>query len=155
MDLVGRKLMQRGGANVAAFGKDVGAFVAAHKGHATLAPEIATLAQAMEAMTGVGGTFMQWFGGGKIEMVPTVANRFLEMMSETVIGWLLLDAAVIADAAAGKLAEGHADRAFYAGKVFAAQYFARNVLPGVLAKAQLIAKNDRSALDVPTNAFAP
>ena len=155
MDLVGRKLMQRGGANVAAFGKDVGAFVAANKGHATLGAEVATLAQAMEAMTGVGGTFMQWFGGGKIEMVPTVANRFLEMMSETVIGWLLLDAAVIADAAAAKLPEGHADRAFYAGKVFAAQYFARNVLPGVQAKAQLIAKNDRSALDVPVAAFAP
>ena len=155
MDLVGRKLMQRGGANVAAFGKDVGTFVAANKTHATLAPEIATLAQAMEAMTGVGGTFMQWFGGGKIEMVPTVANRFLEMMSETVIGWLLLDAAVIADAAAAKLPDGHADKAFYAGKVFAAQFYARNVLPGVQAKAQLIGKNDRSALDMPEGAFAP
>jgi alkylation response protein AidB-like acyl-CoA dehydrogenase len=155
MDLVGRKLMQRGGANVAAFGKDVGTFVAANKAHASLAPEIATLASAMEAMTGVGGTFMQWFGGGKIEMVPTVANRFLEMMSETVIGWLLLDAAVIAEAASAKLPDGHADKAFYAGKVFAAQYFARNVLPGVVAKAQLIAKNDRSALDVPVAAFAP
>jgi len=31
MDLVGRKLMQRGGANVQAFGKDVAAFVAAHR----------------------------------------------------------------------------------------------------------------------------
>ncbi len=155
MDLVGRKLMQRGGANVAAFGKDVGTFVAANKTHATLAPEVATLAQAMEAMTGIGGTFMQWFGGGKIEMVPTVANRFLEMMSETVIGWLLLDAAVIADAAAAKLPDGHADKAFYAGKVFAAQFYARNVLPGVQAKAQLIGKNDRSALDMPEGAFAP
>src|SRR5204862_1011546 len=33
MDLVGRKLMQRSGANVQAFGKDVAAFVAAHKEH--------------------------------------------------------------------------------------------------------------------------
>src|SRR5438477_2180914 len=40
MDLVGRKLMQRGGANVQAFGKDVTAFVAAHKDHAVLGDAI-------------------------------------------------------------------------------------------------------------------
>src|SRR5207302_9798556 len=36
MDLVGRKLTQSGGANLQAFGADVGKFVAAHSGHATL-----------------------------------------------------------------------------------------------------------------------
>ena len=155
MDLVGRKLMQRGGANVQAFGKDVGAFIAAHKQHPVLKDSIAVLGQAMEALTGTGGKFMQWFGGGKMEMVPAVANRFLEMMSETTVGWLLLDAAVIAEAAAATLPADHPDRAFYEGKRFAAQYFAHNVLPGVAAKAQLIAREDRSALDIPAAAFAP
>jgi alkylation response protein AidB-like acyl-CoA dehydrogenase len=155
MDLVGRKLMQRGGANVQAFGKDVGAFVAAHKQHPTLKDGIAVLAQAMEALTGTGGKFMQWFGGGRMEMVPAVANRFLEMMAETTLGWLLLDAAVIAEAAAAGLPADHPDRAFYDGKRFAALYFAHNVLPGVAAKAQLIAREDRTALDMPAAAFAP
>ena len=155
MDLVGRKLMQRGGANVQAFGKDVGAFVAAHKQHPTLKDAIAVLAQAMEALTGTGGKFMQWFGGGKMEMVPAVANRFLEMMAETTLGWLLLEAAVIAEAAAPALPADHPDRAFYEGKKFAALYFAHNVLPGVAAKAQLIAREDRTALDIPVAAFAP
>ena len=155
MDLVGRKLMQRGGANVQAFGKDVGTFVAANKQHATLKDAIAVLAQAMEALTGTGGKFMQWFGGGKMEMVPSVANRFLEMMSETTVGWLLLEGAVVAEAAAEKLAADHPDRAFYEGKRFAAQYFAHNVLPGVVAKAQMIAREDRTALDMPIAAFAP
>ncbi|MEO7733289.1 MAG: acyl-CoA dehydrogenase [Kofleriaceae bacterium] len=155
MDLVGRKLMQRGGANVQAFGKDVGTFVAANKEHATLKDAIAVLAQAMEALTGTGGKFMQWFGGGKMEMVPSVANRFLEMMSETTVGWLLLEGAVVAEAAAEKLAADHPDRAFYEGKRFAAQYFAHNVLPGVVAKAQMIAREDRTALDMPIAAFAP
>jgi alkylation response protein AidB-like acyl-CoA dehydrogenase len=151
MDLVGRKLMQRGGANVQQFGADVAKFVAAHKGF----DGVAALGQAMEALTATGGKFMQWFGGGKIEMVPAVSNRFLEMMAETVIGWLLIEQAVIADAAAGKLAADHPDRAFYAGKKYAAQYFANNVLPGVVAKAQLIAREDRSSLDIPVAAFAP
>jgi alkylation response protein AidB-like acyl-CoA dehydrogenase len=155
MDLVGRKLMQRGGANVQAFGKDVGGFVAAHKQHPVLKDGIAQLAQAMEALTGTGGKFMQWFGGGKMEMVPAVANRFLEMMAETTVGWLLLDAAVIADAAAAPLPADHPDRAFYDGKRFAALYFAHNVLPGVTAKAQMIAREDRTALDIPIAAFAP
>jgi hypothetical protein len=155
MDLVGRKLMQRGGANVQAFGKDVAAFIAANKDHASLKDGIVVLGQAMEAMTATGGKFMQWFGGGKMEMVPTVANRFLEMMSETVLGWLLLEQAVIAEAASAKIAADHPDKAFYDGKKYAALYFAYNVLPGVAAKAQLIAREDRSALDIPTAAFAP
>jgi alkylation response protein AidB-like acyl-CoA dehydrogenase len=155
MDLVGRKLMQRGGANVQAFGKDVAAFVAANKEHATLKDGVAVLGQAMEAMTATGGKFMQWFGGGKMEMVPTVANRFLEMMSETVVGWLLLEQAVIAEAASAKLAADHPDKSFYEGKKYAALYFAYNVLLGVAAKAQLIAREDRTALDIPAAAFAP
>ncbi|MGE5184743.1 MAG: acyl-CoA dehydrogenase [Acidobacteriota bacterium] len=149
MDLVGRKLMQRGGANVQQFGADVAKFIAANKGR----EGVATLAQAIEALTATGGKFMQWFGGGKIEMVPAVANRFLEMMSETTIGWLLLEQAAIADAAAAKLPADHPDQAFYAGKKFAAHYFAANVLPGVVAKAQLIAREDRTAIDVPVAAL--
>jgi hypothetical protein len=82
-----------------------------------------------------------------------VANRFLEMMAETTIGWLLLDQAVIAEAAAGKLAADHPDRAFYAGKRYAAQYYALNILPGVAAKAQLIAREDRSVIEIPIAGF--
>jgi Acetyl-CoA dehydrogenase C-terminal like/Acyl-CoA dehydrogenase, C-terminal domain len=154
MDLVGRKLMQRGGANVQAFASDVQKFVTANKDNATLKDAVGVLAQAMEAMTATGGKFMQWFGGGKMEMVPTVANRFLEMMSETVVGWLLLEQAVIADAALAKLGADHHDRAFYEGKLYAAKYFALNVLPGVAFKAQLIAKEDRSTLEISTASFA-
>jgi hypothetical protein len=105
-------------------------------------------------LSATGNKFMQWFGGGRMEMVPTVANRFLEMMSETVVGWLLLEQAVIADAAAAKLAPDHPDRAFYNGKRYAAQYFANNVLPSVVAKAQMINREDRSMLDIPIAAFA-
>ncbi|MBA2543579.1 MAG: acyl-CoA dehydrogenase [Deltaproteobacteria bacterium] len=155
MDLVGRKLMSRGGQNVGAFGKDVGTFIAANKDHAVLKDAIAILAEAMESLTTTGNKFMQWFGGGKMEMVPTVANRFLEMMSETVVGWLLLEQAVIAEAAGAKVAADHPDRAFYDGKRYAAQYFAFNVLPSVRSKAEMISREDRSMLDIPVGAFAP
>jgi len=75
------------------------------------------------------------------------------MMAETTIGWLLLEQAVIAEAALAKLPADHPDRAFYEGKKFSARYFAHNVLPGVVAKAQVIAREDRSVLDIPLAAF--
>ena len=75
------------------------------------------------------------------------------MMAEVAVGWLLLDAARISIDASAKLDAGHADKAFYEGKKAAAQYFARNVLPGVQAKADLFAVEDTSALDIPTEAF--
>jgi alkylation response protein AidB-like acyl-CoA dehydrogenase len=154
LDLVGRKLMQRGGANVQAFTKDVMTFIAANKEHATLKESLAILSEAMTALSAAGGKFMMWFGGGKMEMVPLAANRFLEMMSEATVGWLLLEQAVIADAASVKLAADHPDRAFYTGKIYAARFFAQNVLPGVVAKGALINREDRTAIDIPTEAFA-
>ena len=155
LDLVGRKLMSRGGANVQAFTKDVQTFIAANKEHPVYKDAIAVLGQAMEALGSCGARFMMWFGGGKMEMVPLAANRFLEMMSETVVGWLLLDAAVRSDAAAAKLAADHPDRAFYEGKKYAALYFAHNVVPEVAAKAQLIGREDRSSVEIPLASFAP
>ena len=52
------------------------------------------------------------------------------------------------------VAAGHPDAAFYAGKTAAALYYARNVLPGVTHKAELLAEEDKSPLDIPDAAFA-
>jgi hypothetical protein len=154
LDLVGRKLSQKGGANVQAFAKDFGTFVAANKEHPVLKDAVGQLAQAMESITSTAFRFLGWFNGGKMELVPLAANRFLEMMSEATIGWLLLEAAVIAEKAAADLPEGHPDRAFYSGKRYAAQYFANNVLPTVASKAALIAKEERTPIEIPDAAFA-
>lgn len=153
LDLVGRKLGQKGGANVQAFAKDVGAFVAANKEHPVFKEQIALLAQTMEALTASAMRFLGWFTGGKMELVPLSANRMLEMMSEATVGWLLLEQGVIAEKAAAALPADHPDKAFYAGKRYAAQYFANNVLATVPLKAQLLAKEDRTPIDVPEAAF--
>jgi alkylation response protein AidB-like acyl-CoA dehydrogenase len=154
LDLVGRKLGQKGGANVQAFAKDVGAFVAAHREHPVFKASLASLAAAMEALTACAMRFLGWFTGGKMELVPLAANRFLEMMSETTVAWLLLEQGVIAEQAAAALPADHPDRAFYAGKKYAALYFAGNVLPEVPLKAQLLAKEDRTPIEIPEEAFA-
>ncbi len=154
MDLVGRKLGQGGGAHLMQFMSDVGEFVEKYKSHPELGSAVQTLAAAQEAVTGTAMTFMAWSQEGKMPQIPLVANRFLEMMSELTVGWLLLDAATIAEEAAKNVGESHPDRKFYEGKKWAALYYARNVVQSVPSKAQLIAAEDTSPADIPTEAFA-
>jgi hypothetical protein len=157
MDLVGRKLGQNGGANLQAFLGDVGKFIAENSDHPVLGPSVKELQSAHEAVGATAMRLLGWFQAGKMAMVPLVATRFLEMMSELAVGWLLLDGARIAHASCAKHPEGDAgakDRAFYAGKVAAAKYYALNVVPGVKLKAEILGREDTSPLDIADDAFA-
>ena len=153
MDLVGRKLGQKGGANFQAFAADVGKFVAANKEHPRISKGVGELAAALQALSGTAMQFLGWFQAGKMEMVPLAANVFLELMAETTVGWLLLDGAVIAAEKSAALPDDHDDKAYYEGVVLSAQYFARNVLPLVPARAKIIANGDRCALEIPDAGF--
>lgn len=154
MDLVGRKLGQGGGANFQAYVGDIAKFAAKSASHATLGADIKKLGEAQEAVTATAMRLLMWFQTGNVAMVPLVATSFLEMMSELSVGWLLLEGAVIADEKAKEVADGHPDKAFYAGKVSAAQYYARHVLPHVTLLAKQAESEDRSPIDIPADAFA-
>ena len=157
MDLVGRKLAQSGGKNLQDFLGDVAKFIAANDAHPAIGPLTRELALAHEALAGTAMRLLSWFQSGRLEMVPLAANAFLEMMSELAVGWLLLDGARIAHDALGKLPAGDAgakERAFYGGKIHAARYFARTVLPHVKAAAEVLGAEDRSAIDIPAESFA-
>jgi alkylation response protein AidB-like acyl-CoA dehydrogenase len=154
MDLVGRKLGQAGGANLQAFAADVSKFVGAHSSHEKLGGEVKELARAQEALTGAAMKLLMWFQTGNLTMVPLSANRFLEMMAELTVAWLLLDGAALAHEKLKGLTAEHPDFFFYTGKIAAAQYYARNVLPGVSDKARMLEHEDKTALDIPDAAFA-
>ena len=154
MDLVGRKLGQAGGANLQAFLGDVQKFVAAQSSHPVLGAAVKKLGAAQEALAGTAMRMLMWFQSGQLALVPLSANRFCDMMSELTVAWLLLEGAVVAEAAKAKVDAGHPDHAFYSGKTAAALYYARNVLPGVEHKAQLLADEDKSPLEISDAAFA-
>jgi alkylation response protein AidB-like acyl-CoA dehydrogenase len=154
MDLVGRKLGQSGGANLQHFLTDIVRFVRRIATHPTLGPAAKTLSLAQEALAASAMRMLTWFQAGNVAMVPLHANRFLEMMAETAVSWMLLDGAAIALEKKGALPAGHPDAAFYEGKVAAALYYARNVLPGVELKAKLMAEEDRTPIDITDAAFA-
>ena len=154
MDLVGRKLGMSGGMHLMALVGDVGKFVAANSQHPVLGKEVAHLARAQEALSAAAMKLMGWFQAGEMTMVPLHANRFLEMMSEFVVGWLLLEQGAIAHKALEGGAKGGSDAAFYEGKIASARYFARNVLPGVNAKLELLNLDDDSPLQISDASFA-
>ncbi len=155
MDLVGRKLGQSGGANLQAFLSDVASFVKANEKHPALGPLVKELEGAHEALAGSAMRLLSWFHQGKMAMVPLAANRFLEMMSTVAVSWLLLEGAKIAGEQLEKLPASEAnERAFYEGKRQAAFYYARTVLPHVRYDAELLGREDTSALDIPNEAFA-
>ena len=154
LDLVGRKLNQRSGANMQALLGDIEKFVKDNADNAELGPSLKKLGEAQAAVAQSAMQFLTWFQGGEMERVPLNANRFLVMMADLVVGWLLLEGALIAVEKQKALTEKDQDWAFYEGKKHAARYFAFNVLPSVAGSAQVIGEGNTSALEIPENAFA-
>jgi alkylation response protein AidB-like acyl-CoA dehydrogenase len=154
MDLVGRKLSQNGGANFQTYMSDISSFVEKHAGHPVFGKELQALGTASESVVSTAMGFMGWSQSGKVALVPLSANRFLEMMAKTTVGFLLLDAGVRAEEALAKLSPNHPDRAFYEGKRYSALYYGRNVLPQVKQLAELVTLEDSSPIDISDAAFA-
>ena len=80
------------------------------------------------------------------------ANRILMATAELVIGWLLIRHAEVALAQLDQ-SPGDADRAYYQGKVASAQFFARNVLPGLSLTRRLVEQSSLELMDLPEECF--
>ncbi|HET8983794.1 MAG TPA: acyl-CoA dehydrogenase C-terminal domain-containing protein, partial [Pedococcus sp.] len=79
-------------------------------------------------------------------------SRLLMAAGDLVIGWLLLRQAEVAQKALAGGASGK-DRDFYEGKVAAARFFARTVLPKIAAERRIAEATDNTLMDVPESAF--
>ncbi|EWT01413.1 butyryl-CoA dehydrogenase [Intrasporangium oryzae NRRL B-24470] len=79
-------------------------------------------------------------------------TRLLLAAGDLVVGWLLLRQAEVAQKALDAGASGK-DGDFYRGKVAAASFYARNVLPKLAAERAIAEATDNSLMDVPESAF--
>jgi alkylation response protein AidB-like acyl-CoA dehydrogenase len=126
----------------------------------SLADERKSLGQALEDTQGHLGTMVGWLMASmqdedqrdEVYKTGLQSVSLLNSLAELVIGWLLLRQAEIAQAA---LDTGPADRdiAFYEGKIAAARYFARTVLPKTRARREAAEIEDGSLMRVPDAAF--
>jgi hypothetical protein len=82
-------------------------------------------------------------------------SRLLLAAGDLVVGWLLLREAEVAHEALASRGDGLSakDRDFYIGKVAAARFFARTVLPRLSAERAIAEGTDPSIMDVPESAF--
>jgi hypothetical protein len=79
-------------------------------------------------------------------------TRLLMAIGDVVVGWLLLRQAEVAQAAlAGEVSSP--DQAFYTGKIAAAQWFARQVLPRLTAEKAIMEGTDNAVMDLPLDSF--
>jgi hypothetical protein len=77
------------------------------------------------------------------------SRRLLLAVGDLMVGWLLLRQAEIAQ---NKLDEG-ADDDFYRGKVAAAKFFSKEVLPRLTADRKVVEAADLTPMDLPDEAF--
>ena len=78
-------------------------------------------------------------------------TRALMALGDLVVGWLLLRQAEVAQAALPNASDR--DKAFYAGKVGAAQWFAANVFPALTSSLAIAQSVDNSLMELDEAAF--
>ena len=161
-DLFFRKIVKDQARALGHLASEIEAFLASEAGNGRLKVERELLATALEdgnaivaAMIGHLMSADAGSEGGDIRNVYKVGlntTRLLMTLGDLVCAWLLLWQAEVA---LGKLAGevSDKDREFYEGKVAAAQFFARNVLPKVSAERQIAESVDLSLMELPENAF--
>lgn len=170
LDLVGRKMGLKKGLYFMSLLGEMNATVLAYKGNAALKDMAENVQRAVNTLTEMAMYFSGSAKAGKFLIPVGNAYPFLMMMGKVVMAWLLLWEAGVArekleEIAAGKgidpvdsgklsvLAKEDADAAFYIGKIAAARYFIKHVLPEVDAAVAAIKSEDLSMIDIPEESF--
>ncbi len=153
LDLVGRKWTMNKGLTFGSFIKEMNDFYENNKGAEGFQKEFENLGRALMAYKTIQKTIMSYMGQKKFSMMPLNSHRILTATSQLFCGRCILDQALLADQKIRELGKDHYDYNFYAGKVAAARYYLRNVVPNVWAVADLVLDGDTSALDIPVEAF--
>lgn len=153
MDLVGRKWTMGGGQVFADWLADIESFAVDNANAEGFEKEMAVIKRAVEAYREIQNTIGGYIGNQQISMMPLYSTRILHATGDLVCGQLLLEQALVAKKKMDENGEDHHDYAFYNGKVNAAKYFARNIVPNVFKVAEIVKDGDTSVLDVDENTF--
>ncbi|WP_031470218.1 acyl-CoA dehydrogenase [Sciscionella sediminilitoris] len=157
MDFLFRKIVKNNGKALTHVANEITAFLDADTGNGRLKEERALLRTALEDVQGMLGTLFGFLGGAqenRSEAYKVGQNsvRLLMSVGDLLIGWLLLRQATIAqDKLSGEVSAR--DRSFYEGKLAAASFFAKNVLPELTARRAIVDNTDNALMDVPEAAF--
>jgi hypothetical protein len=156
-DFFFRKIVKDQGQALTALSEQIQKSVANGLGGDELAAEREFLAAAAGDLEAIVGAMLAHLGSVEQDtrnmyLVGQNTTRLLLASGDVVIGWLLLRQAAVAQA---KLAAGASDKdaAFYQGKIAAARFFARTILPLVHGQRLIVEAVDNAIMDLPEAAF--
>ncbi|MGB8960945.1 MAG: acyl-CoA dehydrogenase [Pseudonocardiaceae bacterium] len=156
-DFFFRKIVRDGGQAIGHLNNEIQAFLDARSGNGRLKEERVLLATAVGDLQAMLGAMIGFAMSAQEDLrdaykVAQQTVRLLMSTGDLLIGWLLLRQAEVAlTALAGEVSAK--DAAFYQGKVAAASFFARNILPELTSRRAIVEATDNSLMDVPEEAF--
>jgi alkylation response protein AidB-like acyl-CoA dehydrogenase len=170
LDLVGRKMGANRGMNVMNLFGEINQTIAKAKENAEMKDYAVHLEDAYNAVVGLSMQFAAWGKSSSVLLPILNARPFLMILGDLVVGWQLLQGAIIAaekldvmyaevnagDSIAKKraLARENGDAAFYQGKLASAKYFACNVLPAIAGRCKCITLGDKTPIEMLEDSFA-
>jgi hypothetical protein len=157
MDLFFRKIVRDEGAALSTLLGRVQEVAKGDAGNGALARERALLGTALEDVQGmvtamVGFLLSAQDDVRQVYRVGLNTTRLLLSLGDVVVGWLLVRQAEVSLAALDRGPEER-DRAFYEGKVAAARFFTRTVLPELSVRRQIVQDTELELMDLAEESF--
>ena len=155
-DFFFRKIVKDQGRALGHLAKEIETFIASEAGNGRLKVERALLATALEDANAIVGAMINDLMSAQDEVrniykVGLNTSRLLMVLGDVVCAWLLLRQAEIALEKLG--GDPGRDKAFYEGKVAAAQFFAQTNLPRISAEVAIAQGIDLSLMDLDESSF--
>ncbi|OLB75998.1 MAG: acyl-CoA dehydrogenase [Actinobacteria bacterium 13_2_20CM_2_71_6] len=158
LDLVFRKIVRDRGRALAAVASEIQTFLDTEAGNGQLKDERLALGKALGEVQQMLAVFTGWLTAAQsgepreLYKIGLNSRRLLLALGDLVVGWLLQRQADVALRALGQQVSP-ADQAFYEGKVAAARFFAREVLPRIGADRRVVESTTLDLMDLPEDAF--
>ncbi len=157
-DLFFRKILRDNGEALKVLAGEIQAFAESEAGNGRLKNERALLGRALEDVQGILNPMIGWALGSmedpkQLYKIGLNTTRLLLGLGDLIVGWLLLRQAEVALAALGGGDVSDSDKAFYSGKVAAAQFFCQTVLPRLASDRAVTESTTLDVMDLPEEAF--
>ncbi len=163
MDLLGRKISMKGGLLLMTFLNDFNVWCEENINHPSFGDMVKSLEATKNKLAEVSMKFAELSMGGDMAYPAFSATNYLYMFGDTILGWLWIRAAIVAekklneifekkgiktDEAKSKEIKENPDAAFYDGKIKTARFFINHLMTRIEWLAQSILSLDKSGLDI-------
>ncbi|HEX8630675.1 MAG TPA: acyl-CoA dehydrogenase, partial [Catenuloplanes sp.] len=158
LDLIFRKVVRDNGKALMAVAADIQAFVESEAGNGQLKEERLALGRALGELQNMMTVLLGWLSAAQngevreLYKVGLTSRRVLLALGDVVVSWLLLRQSEVALRALNA-EQSPTDHAFYTGKVAAARFFAREVLPRLGADRRIVEATTLELMDLDEEVF--